>query len=441
MAKSTTSADLRGLALAQVRSDLRSIPTRYRRKTTGSGQIHRAASIEDLRRQALRRTPRVMFDFVDGGAQDEVTLRDNQDVFSRIAIVPHVLADVSETNSTIDLFGSQLSCPIIGGPTGLTGLIHTSGELALAKALTDAGTAYVLASMASYSIEEVKSASVAPLWFQLYVWRDRGLVSELLGRAKSAGYQALVVTVDIPRAGARERDVRNSFGIPPRITIRTCLDAAQRPRWTYGLLRHPRMRMANLEGSSAGRSDGVGLAAYINRQFDPSLTWSDLSTLREQWDRPLILKGILHPEDARRAVSVGVDGIIVSNHGGRQLDHAVAALDALPSVVDSVDDRVAVLLDGGVRRGTDVFKAIALGARACLAARPFVYGLAAGGEAGAARAIDILASEFRLAMSLAGCRSVKEIAQATLARRSHDGFGSIADTPLRSEPGQGPEQV
>jgi L-lactate dehydrogenase (cytochrome) len=370
-----------------------------------------------------------MFDFADGGAGDEVTLRDNSEAFQRFVIVPRVLVDVDDVDPSVTLFGKRLSIPILGAPTGLTGLLHVAGERALGRALTAAGTAYVLSAMASYTIEELRTSTDGPLWFQLYVWRDRGFVDELISRAEDAGFDALVVTVDVPRAGQRERDIRNSFGIPPRLTLRTCLAALSRPRWIYNFLRHPRLRIANAD-TAALRPSGVQLAGYINSQFDPSLTWGDLEALRERWRRPLLVKGILHPDDARRAVRSGADGIIVSNHGGRQLDHAIAALDALTPIAHAVEGEAILILDGGIRRGSDIFKALALGADACMAARPFVYGLGAAGELGVRRAIEILTAEFRLTMSLAGCPSTAEIRASTVKRRpSDDAAGSVAPQP------------
>jgi L-lactate dehydrogenase (cytochrome) len=247
------------------------------------------------------------------------------------------------------------------------------------------------------------------MWFQLYVWRDRGLVAELVQRAAQAGHRALVVTVDVPRAAVRERDRRNGFGIPPRLTLRSCGEGLMRPRWSVDFLRRPRMSVANAADHGGGERDAVSLTEYINSQFDPRLSWGDLAWLREQWSGPLVVKGILRGDDARQAVRLGADAVIVSNHGGRQLDHAPSSIAALPGVLDAVGADAEVYVDGGIRRGSDILKALALGARACLVGRPLVYGLAAGGDAGAVHAMRILTEELRIAMALTGCPVLRDI--------------------------------
>jgi len=273
----------------------------------------------------------------------------------------------------------------------------------------NAGSIYVLAVMASYTIEEIALEAPGRSWFQMYIWKDRGLVRDLIERARAAGHLALVLTVDVPLAATRERDRRNGFGLPPRVTLRSLLGGLTRPRWSAQFLRHPRMSFASLAGHAGGSGDPFAIPEYIGRQFDPSATWDDLSWFRELWSGPLVVKGILRPEDAGLALSLGADAIVVSNHGGRQLDHAPSNIRALPDIVEAIDGEAEVYLDGGVRRGSDILKALALGARACLVGRPLVYGLAAGGEAGAARAIQILTAELRTAMGLAGCPSVRSL--------------------------------
>ena len=261
---------------------------------------------------------------------------------------------------------------------GLNGLVHHHGELGIARALHDAGSVYVLGAMASYSIEEIATEAPGPTWFQMYIWRDRGLVRELVQRARAAGFRALVVTVDVPRAAARDRDRRNGFGLPPRVTLRSLAGGIVRPRWSAQFIRYPRMSTASIVGHGGGPDDPVGMTDYVNRQFDPTADWDDLSWFRDLWDGPLVVKGILGVEDARRAVALGADAISVSNHGGRQLDHAPSTIRALPPIVDAVGSEAEVYLDGGIRRGSDVLKALALGARACMIGRPLVYGLGAG---------------------------------------------------------------
>ena len=392
----------------QLAADVRGLPSTTRGRLTDEGRVARCGNIADLRALARRRVPRVVFDYVDGAAWDEVTSHRNQEDFGKVAVMPRVLVDVSSVDIATTVLGQPVSVPIIGAPTGQTGLTHHGGEAAVARALHASGTITTLSTVASYSIEEVAAASPGPTWFQLYVTRDRQLSEDLLSRAHAAGHLALVLTVDVQRSGARERDRRNRFSVPPRITLRTLLDGVRRPRWSAAFVRSPRILMANfadrLEGANA-----VAMAEFVNDQFDPTVTWTDFDWLREHWPGPLVVKGILRPDDARRAVEHGVAGIIVSNHGGRQLDHAPSAVRALPAIVEAAGEDAEVYLDGGVRRGTDVLKAIALGARACMVGRPLVYGLGAGGEAGVSRAIELLSSELRLAMALAGCPSLDAV--------------------------------
>lgn len=415
----------------QLAADLRALPARVRARLSGEARLARCRNIADLRALARRVVPGAVFDFVDGAANDEVTARRNQADFAALEIHPRVLVDVERVDLSTTVLGQRVALPLLGAPTGLTGLIHHRGEAAIAHAVQAAGSIYVLSAMASYSIEEIAREAPGPTWFQLYVWRDRGLVRELVARARAAGHGALVLTVDVPRAAVRERDLRNGFGIPPRLTLRSLGQGLVRPRWSAGFVRHPRMSVANATGRRGGASDAVSLSEYINSQFDPRLSWRDVAWLREEWSGPLLIKGILHPEDAARAASLGADGLIVSNHGGRQLDHAPSTISVLPRVVDAVAGRAEVLLDGGVRRGADVLKARALGARACLVGRPLVYGLGAGGDRGAARTMAILRDELGVAMALAGCASVASLDAGRLV-------GSPAGSPASLEPTGGP---
>jgi isopentenyl diphosphate isomerase/L-lactate dehydrogenase-like FMN-dependent dehydrogenase len=389
----------------QVAVDLQHLPETLRRRATDEGRVARCLNISDLRLLARRRIPRVVFDYVDGAAWDEVTSRRNREDFGRFALRPRVFVDVNEVDTRTTVLGTPISLPIIGAPTGQTGLVHRDGETAVARGLHASGTLTTLSTAASYSIEEVAAASPGPKWFQLYTTRDRGLSEDLLARARAAGYVALAVTVDVQRSGARERDRRNRFSVPPRITMRTLLDGAVRPRWSANFVRHPRILMANFEWKLAG-ANAIAMSEFINRQFDPSLSWADFEWLREHWPGPIVVKGILRADDARRAVDHGAAGILASNHGGRQLDHGISAVRALPAIVQEVGADAEVYLDGGVRRGTDVVKALALGARACMIGRPLMYGLGAGGEAGVRRALEILGNEFVLSLALAGCPSL-----------------------------------
>ncbi len=393
----------------QVRRDLGRLPAAARGGRDGSSRLERCGTIAEVRAAARRALPRVMFDFVDGAAGDEVTSRRNRDDFLGLEIVPRVLRDVSTVDLATTVLGRPVDIPVLGAPMGLLALVHPDGELALARALRRAGSVHAVSAMASHSIEDVTAAAPGRTWFQLYVWRDRGLVRELADRARAAGCEALVLTLDVPVAAGRDRDRRNGFGIPPRLTLRSALEGARRPGWSYRFVRRAPLGMGNIAGRGVAGGDPVAITDYITRQFDPGVSWPDLEWLRELWDGPLLIKGVLDPADARRSVQVGVDAIVVSNHGGRQLDHAPSTIAALPGVVDAVAGGAEVLLDGGIRRGSDVLKAIALGARACLVGRPLVYGLGVAGEAGADRVLAILRDELRTAMALAGCSSLAEM--------------------------------
>jgi len=362
--------------------------------------------------------PRAVFDFVDGAAADEVTARSNERDLARIALRPKVLAGLEAVDLATTVLGERIALPLLGAPTGLTGLVHHRGEVGIARAVHDAGSVYVQSALASYSIEELVAAAPGPTWFQLYVWRDRGLVGELIERARAAGHRALVLTADTARLGARERDLRNGFGVPPRLTLRSLGEGLLRPRWSGDFIRRPRMTFANAVAFGGGSSNPQSLVGYIARQFDPALTWTDLTWVRDQWAGPLVVKGVLRADDAEQAVRLGADALIVSNHGGRQLDHALSSIAALPAVVDAVGEHAEVYFDGGIRRGSDILKALALGARACLSGRALVYGLAAGGDAGATRAMQLLTDELSLAMALLGCPSVRELDSGWLADRS-----------------------
>ena len=363
----------------------------------------------------MRAIPSVVFDFVDGAAGDEITAEHNTQDFRSLVLWPRALTDVSEIGLSTTVLGQPIDVPILGAPTGLTGLVHYRGEIGAARAMHAAGSLYILSAMASYTIEDVAQSAPGPNWFQLYLWRDRGLVRELVERAAAAGYLALVLTVDVARAGGRERDARNRFGIPPRVTLRSVRQGLRRPRWSANFLLRPRVTIANTGRQERGVSDAVSLAEYIESQFDPGLSWSDLAWIRELWDGPLVVKGIMRPEDADQAVHFGADAVIVSNHGGRQLDHAPSAIRALPAVVDAIGADAEVYLDGGVRRGSDIVKALALGARACLVGRALLYGLGAAGDPGAARAVEILVNELRLTLTLLGCPTVGRLDPSWLA--------------------------
>lgn len=404
------------LLLHQLRGDLAQAPSTLRRRLTDAGRVERCGNIAELRELARRRVPGVVFDYVDGAAWDELTAERNQADLRRLAVLPHVLTAAADIDLSTTALGHPIGVPLLGAPTGMTGIVHHDGEVALARAVHAAGGLHVLSSVASRTIEEVAEQSPGPLWFQLYVSRDRGYVRELLDRARRAGYLALVITVDVQRAGARERDRRNGFTLPPRITARSLAQGLVRPRWSADFVRRPHFLS---EGARRARAGGSGaaqpsLTAIINSQFDPGLGWDEISWLQEQWGGPIVLKGVLRAEDAQQAARLGVRAVIVSNHGGRQLDHAPSTISVLPAVVDAAGSDIEVYMDGGIRRGVDIVKALAVGARACLVGRALVYGLGAGGEAGAVRAMSLLVEELRLAMTLAGCRSVRELDRSWL---------------------------
>ena len=376
-------------------------------------------TIEDLRRRARRRLPRAVFDFIDGAAEDEVSLGWNAAAFDRWAFVPRVLVDVSEVDLATEILGERLATPLILAPTGLCGMAAPRGEIAVARAAARLGVPFVASCLSAVTLEDIAREAPGAHWFQLYLWKDRGLTRSLAERAARAGYRVLVVTVDVPVLGQRERDLRNGATVPPKITLANAWDTLRRPAWMMGMLRNPRIEFANVAtpGASAGRP--FALSQYINTQFDASVTWKDLEWLRSAWSGPIILKGILSADDARRAHESGFEGIVVSNHGGRQLDQACASLDALPEIAAAVATRMTVLFDGGIRRGADVAIAIALGARGCMVGRPYLYGLAAAGQVGVERSLEILLAETKRTLALVGRPRLADLNRTALRRANY----------------------
>ena len=376
-------------------------------------RLARSANVHDLRRIARRRLPAGVFGYVDGAAEDERTLQANADAFASYRFRPRVLRDVSSVDPSTTILGRPVPMPLVLAPTGFTRIVDPEGELAVARAAARAGLPYTLSTMATRSIEEVAAASGSGRrWFQVYVWRDRGLVKDMIDRAAANGYDTLMLTVDTAVLGRRERDVRKGFSLPPKIGLDTVIDGALHPGWTWKFVRSDPIRFANIVGRGSAVGDGstaVALAEFTNAQFDQALSWADVDWLRSVWDGPLLLKGIQTVDDARIAADHGVDAISVSNHGGRQLDDAPPALDLVPPVVEAVGDRVEVYCDGGVRRGSDVLKALALGARACLIGRAYLYGLAAAGELGVDAVISMFETDLRRTMSLLGVNRVDEL--------------------------------
>jgi L-lactate dehydrogenase (cytochrome) len=366
--------------------------------------LARAASIPDLRLLARRRAPRAVFDYTDGGAGDEISLRRSRAAFARVEFQPRVLQDVSNIDATTTILGTAAALPLVFAPTGFTRMLHTDGEAAVARASVRAGIPYALSTMGTTSIERLAAeVPSARRWFQLYLWRDRAASRDLVVRAQQAGYEAVVLTVDTPVPGARLRDVRNGLTLPPSLSARTFAEGARHARWWFDLL-----TTEPLEFASLNRFDGTP-SDLVAQVFDPALTMRDLAWLRETWTGPLVVKGITTVEDARAVVDAGADAVVVSNHGGRQLDRAPTPLERLPSVVDAVGDRAEVYVDGGIMSGGDVVAAVALGARAALVGRAYLYGLMAGGERGVAKAAEILAKEVAGTLALLGVTRVVDL--------------------------------
>jgi len=372
--------------------------------------LSRAFNIEDLRRIARARLPRAIFDFYDGGAEDEVTLRANRAAFERVQLLPRALVNVAEVDTRAALFGVEARYPLAIAPMGAVGAGRPGADLVLARAAKAYGIPYTLATPATTSIERVANEVGGRLWFQLYVLRDADFRRKLIERARVAGYEALLVTVDVPVGGKRERDSRNDFIAPFRPTWRNSRDFWRKPAWALDMLRHGIPRMENLDGfvEWSTRVTDAG-AASVGRSQDASFDWDGLKQVRDLWPGKLLVKGIERADDAERVLAVGGDGLVVSNHGGRQLDGAAATLDALPAIARAVGAKLTVLLDGGVRRGVDILKARALGAQAVLAGRAPLFGVMAGGEAGARKALEILTGEFERAMKLSGARATADI--------------------------------
>jgi (S)-mandelate dehydrogenase len=382
-------------------------------------------SPERLRTRAKRVLPRIVFDFIEGGAEDELTLRRNGEAFQDLCLVPRVLRGVREVSTETELFGQRLSLPVLLAPAGNARVAGPQGELAQIKGASAAGTIGVLGGFASISAERVSTSVPEPHWFQLYLFRERALTLEVVERVKGLGFAALVVTVDTPIAGNRERDKRNGLVVPLRIGPRMIADAARRPRWLWHYLTGEPMS-PHIEGALKATGTALGQlkshAEYVHSVLNTEQSWAEVEWLRSVWDGPLLVKGILCEEDAELAVAARCDGLIVSNHGGRQLDGAPASIEALPEIVMAVDGRAEVLVDGGIRRGTDVVKALALGAKACLVGRPWLYGLAVGGEQGVVEMLAQLRAEITRTLQLMGLSSLDQLGPQAVRRRPGAGW-------------------
>mgnify|MGYP000131363712 FL=1 len=392
--------------------------------------LQSALSIHDLRLLARRRLPRTVFDFIDGGAEDELTLAENRRAFERVRLVPRILTDVSAPTLTTQIAGTPVKAPLVVSPMGSCMLAWPQADIAIARAAAAHGIPYTLSTMSNTSIERMADAVQGELWFQLYVLKDHAFNEQLLDRAAAAGYGTLVVSVDLQSGGKRERDLRNGVSIPIRMTWRHILEGITHPHWSWKLLQGGAPDFENVRGYMGSTNADLTIAARVGESLDSSFDWEGLDRLRERWKGKLMVKGVLHPMDAQRAVRMGVDGLWVSNHGGRQLDGAVASADALPLVAAAVGQQVPLIIDSGVRRGVDILKARAMGAQAAAVGRAALYGAAAGGEAGAHRALEILLQELRLAMKLAGIPSLDSAAQP-----QPDIFGAPGLSPTASPGG------
>ena len=376
-------------------------------------RLDRANNVADLRLLARRRLPRPIFDYIDGGADDEVSLRRNAAAFADYELIPDVLNDVSAIRTETKIFGQPSRWPLMLSPTGLTRMFHGQAELAVARAAARHGLLYSLSTMGTTRLETFAEAFAGPKVFQIYIFKDRGLTAEFVARCREAGFHGLALTVDTPVAGNRERDRVSGLSLPPKLALRSLLSFALHPAWSLPALAGSKFDLANISHRIDALASGpMSLFDYIGGQFDRSVAWRDVEWLAREWNGPLAIKGVINPEDARRSIASGATGVMISNHGGRQLDGAPAPVDQIEAVRNAVGDAPDVICDGGIRRGSDVVKALALGANACAIGRPYLYGLAAGGERGVERLLSLLREEFERTLTLAGINDV-----AALSRR------------------------
>lgn len=373
-------------------------------------------SIADFRELARRRIPRAIFDYADRGSYDEITLRRNRAELDAVRLRQRVMVDVATRSLATTMVGQASTMPLGIGPTGLTGLFHADGEIHGLRAAAAAGIPFCLSTLSICSIEDLRAATQAPFWFQLYLMRDRAFNAELIERARAAACPVLVLTLDLQVMGVRRRDAKNGLSVPPRITMRNLLDVLGKPRWIAGMLSTRRHSFGNLEGRMAAGTGMRNLSEWVAGQFDASATWKDVAWVRERWPGKLVLKGVLDAADAREAAATGADAVVVSNHGGRQLDGATSSIDALPEVAAALQGRCEVLFDGGVISGQDVLKAVALGARGCLIGKAFLYALAARGGAGVAQAINIIRGELDASLALTGITDIRSVDEGVIRR-------------------------
>ncbi len=380
-------------------------------------RLNHCHNIDDLREAARKRLPRFIFDYLEGGADDEFTLNRNRSVFTEYYLLQRVLVDIAGIDTSTTVLGEKVALPIIFTSTGANRLYHPDGELAVARAAAEANIIQILAATAMVSFDDVAAETAGHKWCQMYVLKDRGFTRELTAHCRNLGYRAMVLTADCTVAGNRERDYRNRFTLPPKPTLKTLQQLSVRPGWLWEYLRSPAYSFPNFAGALDSHDDVASIVQWFGNQMDTTFTWEDAAKLAEEWGGPFVIKGITSVADARLAAEVGAHGISLSSHGGRQLDHAPSPMEVLQEVVDSVGDKLEVFIDSGFRRGTDIIKALALGARACLIGRPYLYGLTAGGEAGVTRTIEILRSELERDMALMGTTSIAGITPDCLRRR------------------------
>jgi isopentenyl diphosphate isomerase/L-lactate dehydrogenase-like FMN-dependent dehydrogenase len=398
-------------------------------------RLRRATGVDDVRAMARGSIPRAVRDFIEGGAEDELTLARNRRTFQELAFVPRVLTDVSTRSQATTVLGTLVHMPVVLAPVGLAALAHPSGEVAAARAAASRGVVSTLSSSSAWSLEDVAKAAEGPQWFQLYVWRDRTLTRHVVERARAAGFRALCLTVDVPVAARRQRDLRNGFTIPLRPRLSQLGDLVRHAGWFGRLasseLAGRRLTMGSFSPADLNARKRLQMLEVVNELFDPSVSWQDLAWLKEIWGGPLVVKGVMTGADARRAVDAGADAIWVSNHGGRQLDCLPGTVDVLPEVVAAVADRAEVYLDGGVRRGSDVVKALSLGARACMVGRPWVYGLAAAGQDGIERVLDLLRVEIDTALALLGRPTLESLSPEAVSPEPAAAGSAQATSPAR----------
>ena len=406
------------------RNEVRATPTARPSKRFAATQapaprrsgLPKVTCIQDLRRLGRKRAPKMFFDYVEGGSFTESTLRANVDDFAAIKLRQRVAIDMADRNLAVDIAGEPASMPIALAPTGLTGMLYPDGEILAARAAAEVGVPYTLSTMSICSIEDLADHVDRPFWFQVYVMRDRAFIDRLIDRAEAAGCTTLVLTLDLQIMAQRHNDVKNGLSCPPRMTLRNIADLATKPRWCLGMLRTKRRTFGNVVGHASDVSDLRSLSAWTTQQFDPTLDWSVVRRIRDRWKGTLVLKGILDPRDAEIAAETGANALVVSNHGGRQLDGARSSIEALPEIVTAVGDKIELMMDGGIRTGQDALRALALGAKSVLIGRAFLYGLAAAGEAGVAQSLAILRNELDTTMAMCGLKDVRDAGPDILYR-------------------------